>query len=688
MENFITKPDNIPWSARMGNSRLEEAFLPQWRKRMLCFLLFPFIPVAVFFILVGIFKVPILFIAFIIALVLGIFGSTLSVYLRITELDRISVNGELISYTGDKRETFLYCLKTRLLNLVTLGIYWLGGFDARAMNKARYSRTTRTDEVSNQKRSGFTGKILHIIFPKLLVTSVPIILMIGTHLIPIRERSELFWTELARAGTRLFPPNMDLWGLTKALARNGVSAFSNQHYYNEVTTLLMTGILVFVACSLLIPLYRYKMLKWEIDGTAIDGYQLRFTAAYNKYLGNVYLGLVMIYVPVVLIITLMVNKAKIIPSVYHLLIIALYILLLAIFGFVSYLAAKFRIQNTEILAPTSRQIPWESYMVTEEALNLSLVESEREVFCEAQRRKFANYMRRHWTLYLLLVLPVIYLIVFRYVPMLFIQIGFKQNNIVVPISDVSWAREYGFGWLLDAFKTRDFRLALRNTLMLNGLDLVLGFPAPIILAILLNELAFKKYKRVAQTVYYMPNFLSWVIISSLAIQLFNGTDGLINQWLNNMGSSGIRPFEQNGQWVAMYVLLGIWQSAGWGTIIYLAAIAGINPEYYEAASIDGASRWQKIWHITLTGLRPTIIILLIMRLGSIVGSDFERPFALRNPLITEVSDVLSIFIYQRGIRGMQFPLTAAVGIFQSVICLIFLFTANSLAKKVGERGVL
>ena len=431
-----------------------------------------------------------------------------------------------------------------------------------------------------------------------------------------------------------------------------------------------------------------KMLKNEVDGTAIDGYRFRFTATNGSHSGNFYLNLLMVFVPLALFGALIFNRARIIPAVYFVLIILTYVLLVAVLGLCSYLSARFRIRHTSVLAPTSRQIPWGDYMVSEAALQLPLIESEREVFNAAERRKMASYFRRYWTLYAMLALPVIYLIIFKYVPMLFIQIGFKQNNIVVPISDVSWASEYGFGWLFDAFRARDFRLALRNTLMLNGLDLVLGFPAPIILAILLNELVFKKYKRVAQTVYYMPHFLSWIIISSLAIQLFNGTDGLINQWLAALGSSGIRPFEQNVQWVVMYILLGIWQGAGWGTIIYLAAISGINPEYYEAASIDGASRWQKIWHITLTGLRPTIIILLIMRLGSIVGSDFERPYALRNPLITEVSDQLSVFIFQRGIRGMQFPLTAAVGIFQSIICLIFLISANALAKKVGERGVL
>jgi putative aldouronate transport system permease protein len=340
-----------------------------------------------------------------------------------------------------------------------------------------------------------------------------------------------------------------------------------------------------------------------------------------------------------------------------------------------------------VLTPPSLQAPWDVYMVPEKDLHLTKAQAAQRVFNAENRRKMASYFSRYWTLYALLFIPIVYLIIFRYIPMLFIQIGFKQNNIVIPIMDVSWADDYGFSWLLNAFKQRDFILAMRNTLMLNGLDLIVGFPAPIILAILLNELAFKKFKRISQTIFYMPHFLSWIIISALALQLFSARYGLVNMMFGNMGLNPIMPFENNTQWVIMYNLLGVWQGAGWGTIIYLAAITNINPELYEAANVDGANRLRKIWHVTLPGLRPTIIILLIMRMGGIVGSDFERPFALMNPLVTQVSEVLSIYVYRRGIMGLQFSLTAAVGIFQSVICLIFLFAANALAKKFGERGV-
>jgi len=297
------------------------------------------------------------------------------------------------------------------------------------------------------------------------------------------------------------------------------------------------------------------------------------------------------------------------------------------------------------------------------------------------------YLKRYWILYAMLLLPMAFFIIFRYIPMGYIQIAFKNYSIVQSPWQMEWAANHGFEYFIKAFSNRDFLYALRNTLLLNFLDLLIGFPAPIILAIILNELAFKRFKKFTQTVVYMPHFLSWVIISGMALQLFAPTTGLINIMLNNMGFESIPFLNDPKYWVATYIFLGIWQSCGWNTIIYLAAIAGINPELYEASAVDGASRLRKIWHITLPGLRPTIIVLLILSLGQILGSEFDRPYALRNTLVTEVSDVISIFVYNNGIRGLQFSLSTAVGLFQSVVCVIFLFVANALAKKSGDRGI-
>jgi len=304
------------------------------------------------------------------------------------------------------------------------------------------------------------------------------------------------------------------------------------------------------------------------------------------------------------------------------------------------------------------------------------------------KRKKNSYLKRYWTLYLLLILPVTYFIIFKYIPMTYIQIAFKKYSIVQSVWQMPWADNYGFEYFIKAFSNRDFLYALRNTVMLNVLDLIFGFPAPIILALILNELAFKRFKRITQTIAYMPHFLSWIIISGMALQLFAPTTGLINIVLERMGLNTIPFLNDPNHWIWTYVFLGIWQSVGWNTIIYLAAITAINPELYEAAAMDGAGRFRKMWHVTLPGLRPTIIVLLILSLGRILGSEFDRPYALGNYYVKDVANVISTFVYTNGIRGLQFSLTTAVGLFQSVVGVIFVLTANAIVKRFGERGIM
>jgi len=302
-------------------------------------------------------------------------------------------------------------------------------------------------------------------------------------------------------------------------------------------------------------------------------------------------------------------------------------------------------------------------------------------------RRIINYLRKYWSLYLMLSIPIAYFIVFRYIPMTYIQIAFKRYSIVQSPWEMPLANNHGFEYFLKAFRNLDFLYALRNTLLLNFLDLVIGFPAPIILALLLNELTFPSFKRFTQSVVYLPHFLSWIIIAGLAKQLFAPTSGMINILLNRLGFESIPFLNDPTHWVFTYVFLGIWRNMGWNAIIYLAALTNINPELYEAAAIDGANRWQNIWYITLPGLRPTIFTMLILSLGHILSSELDRPYALSNPLVNSVSNVLSIFVYRYGIRGLQFSLTTAVGLFQSVVCVIFLVAANALAKRFGERGI-
>ncbi len=298
------------------------------------------------------------------------------------------------------------------------------------------------------------------------------------------------------------------------------------------------------------------------------------------------------------------------------------------------------------------------------------------------------YLRRYGTLYLLLLLPIVFFLVFRYYPMQWIALAFKKNNIIQPLWSVEWV---GFQWFERAFKTKAFINALKNTITLNLMDLICGFPAPIILALLLNELTFRRFKKLTQTVLYLPHFLSWIIISGLATRLLADNDGLLNLVYKQMkgDSAAMIPFLSNPTyWRWTYIVLGIWKEAGWGTIIYLAALTNISPELYEAAAVDGAGRFRRIWHVTLPGLRPTIITLLIMRMGYILGSEFDRPLAMSNKLVTDVSQVLSIYVYEQGIQGLKYSLTTAVGLFQSVVAVIFIVATNALAKRMGERGIM
>lgn len=311
----------------------------------------------------------------------------------------------------------------------------------------------------------------------------------------------------------------------------------------------------------------------------------------------------------------------------------------------------------------------------------------KNVAISKKKTDWKAYFKRYWQLYALVALPIIYLIVFKYLPMKNVVIAFKEYKLNMPLSKMPWASDHGMKYFIKAFKNPDFIKALRNTLMLNLMDLVMGFPAPIIFALILNELCFKHFKKIVQTIAYMPHFLSWVIISSLALQLFAPTGGLINMLITDSGREAIPFLNESKHWVATYIGVGVWQSFGWGSIIYLAAIAGINTELYEAASVDGAGRFRKMWHITLPGIKPTIVVLLIMNLGGIIGGGFERPFAMANNLVLDVAEVISTFVYKVGVLGLKFSLTTAVGLFQSVVGLFFLLTANWLSRKLGERGI-
>ena len=312
---------------------------------------------------------------------------------------------------------------------------------------------------------------------------------------------------------------------------------------------------------------------------------------------------------------------------------------------------------------------------------------QQQVVVPKKKFNFKLYIKRYWQLYALLALPLVYLFIFKYMPMKNILIAFKEYKLNMKLSEMPWADNHGMKYFIKAFKTPDFIKSLKNTVCLNLLDLVIGFPAPIIFALILNELPFKRFKKAVQTIAYMPHFLSWVIIYSLALQMFAPTGGLINQIITSGGKEAVPFLNESKHWIATYIGIGVWQSFGWGSILYLASISSINTELYEAASVDGAGRFSKMWHITLPGIKPTIVVLLIMNLGGILGGGFERPFAMQNNLVLDVGEVISTYVYKVGIQKLKFSLTTAIGLFQSVVNLFFLLTANFISRKLGERGI-
>ena len=303
------------------------------------------------------------------------------------------------------------------------------------------------------------------------------------------------------------------------------------------------------------------------------------------------------------------------------------------------------------------------------------------------RRKqgFSYYLQRDWQLYLLVMLPLAFVIVFKYLPMTGLVIAFKDYKIARGFWGSEWA---GLQVFQDLFAKPDFIRAVRNTLLLNVLDLIFSFTMPIVLALLLNEIKSVRFKRINQTVLYLPHFLSWVIIGAIAYQLLSEGGGVVNNLIELMGGTRIPFLQQDTNWLISYLVIGVWQSMGWGTIIYLAAMSGINPEMYEAATVDGAGRWRKVWNITLPSIRATIVTLLIMALGKVMDGSFERIYALQNKATTEYTTTIPVLVYRWGIESGNFSRATAIGLFQSVIGIILVISADRVAKKLGEDGIL
>lgn len=292
-------------------------------------------------------------------------------------------------------------------------------------------------------------------------------------------------------------------------------------------------------------------------------------------------------------------------------------------------------------------------------------------------------IRKNKAVYLMVLPVIIYYILFHYKPMYGIIISFMDYN---PRRGVSGSQWVGMKHFIDFFTGPYFWRLLGNTLKLSLSTLIFGFPVPIILALLINELRNKKFSKAVQTITYMPHFVSMVVLCAM-IRQFVGANGFITNFLGMFGYDGGNLLNHGEYWIPIYVISNIWQGAGWGSIVYLAALTGIDSELYDAAKVDGANRWKQTLNVTIPCILPTIIIMLIMRVGQIMGVGYEKTILLYNEGIYDVADIISTYVYRRGLLDRQFSFSTAVGLFNSVVNFILVVGANQISKKTTETSL-
>ncbi len=314
------------------------------------------------------------------------------------------------------------------------------------------------------------------------------------------------------------------------------------------------------------------------------------------------------------------------------------------------------------------------------------VQKNISVIPSARRERSFNLKKiisQRWLHFLVLPAFIITLI-FHYVPIYGLVIAFKNYNVAKGILGSPWV---GLKWFQLFIENPMFYRLFKNTFLLGFYSILWGFPAPILLALLLNEITHARFKRLVQTVSYLPHFISIVIIVGMLKTFASIDNGLFNQVMAFMGKEPVNFFAEAEYFRTLFVASDIWQQAGWGSIVYLAALSGVDEQMYEAALMDGANRWHKLWYITLPSLVPTITILFIMRVGHIFGANFEKVLLMQNPQTYAMSDVISTYVYREGIEGGRFSYTSAVGLFMSIISFIFLYTTNKLSKKFSENSL-
>lgn len=299
-------------------------------------------------------------------------------------------------------------------------------------------------------------------------------------------------------------------------------------------------------------------------------------------------------------------------------------------------------------------------------------------------RKTWSRIKRDYELYLFLVPIIIIYLVFKYYPMYGIQIAFKDFSPSQGIWGSDWV---GFQHFIDFFNSYNFWTIMSNTLILSLLSLLFSFPAPIIIAIMLNQMLGKRYKKIVQTVIYAPHFISTVVLVGMLGVFLSPNSGIVNHIITWFGGEPIMFMADEGWFRPLYILSGIWQETGFATIIYLAALAGVNPELHEAATMDGASKWKRVWNVDIPSILPTIVILLILALGNIMSIGFEKAFLMQSDLNYGTSNIIPTYVYEMGIQKAQYSFSTAVGLFNSFINIILIVTVNRIAKKMTETSL-
>ncbi|QHW33584.1 sugar ABC transporter permease [Paenibacillus rhizovicinus] len=292
--------------------------------------------------------------------------------------------------------------------------------------------------------------------------------------------------------------------------------------------------------------------------------------------------------------------------------------------------------------------------------------------------------RSNWDMYALLIPGLIFLLLFKYTPMYGVVIAFQDFNIFSGIKGSEWV---GLDQFQKLVHSDDFYQVLTNTLLISLYKIIILFPIPIVVALLLNEVRKMLFKRAIQTIIYLPHFLSWVVISGLFVTLLSPTDGLVNQIITAFGGKPLSFLQDNSLFRSVVVFTAGWKEVGWNAIIFIAAIAGIDQEQYEAASIDGAGRIRKMISITLPGIMPTIVLMFILRIGSLLEAGTEQILTMYNPLVYDSGDVIGTFVYRMGLGQQDYSFSTAVGLFNSLVGFILIISGNMLSKKFLKRSI-